>query len=297
MHPDYAASLREFGKPRLLPRSGSWILERSIGDLGYKDAMGCYPIFCCLNWDGLRADLDELSDELVSISMVVDPFGPCTEEALRACFEDKVVRFKQHFVADLRRPTADIVSHHHHYYAKRALKTVRVERCDDPSKFLNEWIGLYGNLIARHNLSGIKAFSRSAFTAQLSVPGIVVFRAVHGLETVGAHLWYVQGDIVYSHLAATNRQGYELGAAYALYITALETFSKHAHWINFGSGAGVNPDESDGLARFKKGWSTETLPTYFCGRIFNREKYNQALLARAEQDNDYFPAYRRGEFS
>ena len=103
----------------------------------------------------------------------------------------------------------------------------------------------------------------------------------------------MQGDVVHSHLAATNAPGYDLNVSYALYWFALETFADQAAWINFGAGAGLTSDGTDGLTRFKRGWATETRPTYFCGRIFDRAKYADALAARGLQDNDYFPAYRR----
>ena len=296
-HAGYAESLREFGTPRPLPRSGAWVLERALNSLSYRDAMGCYPLFCCPNWSELRTDLDELARDLVSISLVADPFGSYHATDLQSCFRDKFLPFKTHFVADMRRLVAKFVSSHHQYYAKRALRTIHVERCDEPGRFLNEWLDLYENLISRHQLSGIRAFSRSAFAVQLAVPGIVMLRATHDDQVVGAHLWYVHGDVVHSHLAAANALGYDLAVSYALYWSALETFADQVRWINFGSGAGLNSDDSDGLTRFKRGWATETRTAYFCGRIFDQKKYAEAVTLRKAQSSSYFPAYRSGEFA
>ncbi len=260
--------------------------------------MGCYPLFSCLDWSGLDADVDELAADLISVSLVTDPFGDYDRQSLETCFGHKVVPYKAHFVADLRLPARTFVGRHHRYYAQRALAQVELQRCDQPGQLLDEWLSLYNHLIARHRLSGIKAFSRAAFSVQLAVPGVVMLRATHAGETVGAHLWYVQGDVVHSHLAATSALGYDLNVAYALYWFALETFADQALWINFGAGAGVTSDGTDGLSRFKRGWATETRPTYFCGRIFDRAKYADALTVRGLRDNeDYFPAYREGEFA
>ena len=82
-------------------------------------------------------------------------------------------------------------------------------------------VDLYDHLIARHRY-GIKAFSRRPFGLQLGVPGAVMLRATHAGQTVGAHLWYVQDDVVHSHLAAASPRGYELQVSYALYWFALE---------------------------------------------------------------------------
>ena len=54
-HPAYAESLAEFGVPRLLPRSGGWILERRIESFPDRDAAGCYPLFSCRDWSRLRS--------------------------------------------------------------------------------------------------------------------------------------------------------------------------------------------------------------------------------------------------
>lgn len=259
--------------------------------------MGCYPLFTCVDWSGLKSDVDELAADLICVSLVTDPFGGYDRQDLQKCFTHKVVPYKAHFVADLRRRPGEFVTKHHRYYAQRALPLVEIERCDQPSQFLDEWLSLYDHLTARHQLSGIKAFSRRAFSMQLTIPGVVMLRAIHAGQTVGAHLWYLQDDVVYSHLAAANAPGYDLQVSYALYWFALKTFADQAVWIDFGAGAGLSSDGTDGLSRFKKGWATETRPTYLCGRIFNHEQYADALAARGLQDSDYFPAYRRGEFA
>ncbi len=73
-HREYAESLAEFGTPRSLPECGGNILERRIPNFSYHDAMGSYPMFACQNWSRLRADLENIRDELVSLSLVTDPF-------------------------------------------------------------------------------------------------------------------------------------------------------------------------------------------------------------------------------
>ena len=294
-HPDYARSLAEFGTPRLLPRSGGSVLERAIPGTSDRDATGCYPMFSCSDWAGLRADLDEWAPDLVCVSMVADPFGRYAPEELKDCFGSRVFPFKEHFVADLRQSPGRFVSKHHRYYARRALGSMTVERCARPADFADEWFGLYANVVERHRLAGLRAFSLAAFEAQLEVPGMVMLRALHDGKAVGAHLWYIQGDVAHSHLAASSPRGYELMAHYALYWSACEMLAGEVDWLNFGGAAGLDPAATDGLTRFKRGWSTGTRTAYFCGRIFNDEKYARALAQRGLSDNGYFPAYRKDE--
>lgn len=258
--------------------------------------MGCYPIFSCRDWSLLNEDIEHLGERLVSLVLVADPFGNYTRETLANTFKDVVVRFKGHYTADLQHPAKSFVSKHHHYYALKALEKMNVELCEDPPRMIADWSDLYELLIARHQLKGIKVFSLTSFMKQLSVPGVVMLRASHEGRTIGAHFWYVQGDVAFSHLAASSVLGYKLMSAYALSWSALEYFSGKVRWIDWGAGAGVNPDEKDGLARFKRGWANDMRAVYLCGRIFNQAKYDELSRAKGPVVNHYFPRYREGEF-
>jgi hypothetical protein len=293
-HEAYVRSLNEFGRPRELPRSHGWFLERPIPGSAQRDGMGCYPLFACQDWSLLQADLQALDRELVSLALVADPFGAYTPEDLRDCF-DVVNPFKQHCVTDLQQPADQIPSPHHRYYARKAFRHVAVELCATPLNQLDEWTALYSVLVQRHALKGIKTFSRHAFADQLAVPGLHMFRAVHQAETIGAHLWFVQGEVAFSHLAAVNETGYQLGAAYALYAFALQYFVDKVRWLDLGAGAGLEGGAS-GLDWFKQGWATGVRPVYFCGRIFDPATYAHLVQTRGVAATDYFPAYRVGEF-
>jgi hypothetical protein len=294
-HPAYARSLGEFGTPRALPRSGGFLLERRIPGSDRRDGMGPYPLFACRDWSALGADLDEVCRDLVSVAVVPDPFGAHDPALLGQAF-DVVRPFKDHFVYDLSVPATRALTKHHRYYVKQARAEISVEPSPDPPAFLEDWMELYGTLVERHGLRGIKAFSLEAFREQLAIPGIVVLRATREARTVGAHLWYVSGEVAYSHLMAQNAAGYESGAAYALYAAAIEHFASRVAWLDLGAGAGVAMG-SEGLAQFKRGFATGIRPAFFCGRIVDREAY-AALSAEAgsHPGEPYFPAYRRAEF-
>ena len=296
-HPKYAASLSEYGTPRFLRHSGSWILERKIAGTPYSDAMGCYPIFVCRDWSSLEQDLASLDKNLVCLSLVADPFGDYDMAHLRMCFPDVAFPFKEHFVIDLSRPLDTFVHSHHRRNTLRALREMQVERCINPASFLEDWMGLYSNLIEKHNLTGMVAFSRQSFAGQLAVPGIVAFRAVHNETTIGMLLWYKQARRVYYHLAAYSPVGYELRASFALFDYSIRYFAdQQCEWLSLGAGAGAGTNEQSGLSRFKQGWSTGTRTAYFCGRIFDKQRYDEIIKLRNVESTRYFPAYRAGEF-
>jgi hypothetical protein len=257
--------------------------------------MGCYPLFACRDWPQLQIDLGELGNDLVSLTLVTDPFGAYSPDSLKLCF-DLVVPFKEHFVIDCARPLGTVVSKNHRYQARKALRQVHVEICPEPVRILDEWTTLYETLIRRHGLTGMHAFSQAVFSAQLRLPGIVALRAVHGDVTVGAILSFAQGDVGYAHLVAVSEAGYELGASYALFWCMIEHLSQTVRWLSIGATAGISGNPNDGLHFFKRGWTREKRMVYLCGKIFDWSKYAQLVQAQGNPTTDYFPAYRRGEF-
>lgn len=273
-------------------------MQRGISESSYADAMGLYPFFCCHNWDKLNTDFEEIKNDLVCIFMVTDPFGKYDEELLKKCFPSLCSRYKEHYVIDLRETFSSYISGHHKRNAKKAMENIKVEKIDNAYRHFKDWQSLYKNLINRHSIKGVAKFSIVSFEQQFNVPGLVTFRATHNDQTVGMLLFYVQNEIAYYHLGAYSDEGYELNASFALFYDAIKHFSdKNLQWLSLGAGAGIENDGNDGLSRFKKGWSTGTKQTYFCGRIFVQKKYKELLLAKGIFDTGYFPAYRQGEFS
>lgn len=296
----YAASLAEFGTPLELANSGGWLLARNIPGTNDRDVMGCYPLLACRDWSSLSADLEALRDGFVSVAAVADPFGPADRSVLEVCF-DFVRPFKEHFIVDLERNPDSFLSRNHRYKALRSLRQAHVEICHEPSKHLDEWASMYDVLIARHGLRGVKAFSREAFSRQLQVPGLVMFQYLTDTTAIAAQLWYVQGETACNHLLAMHARGYETWAAYGLCYEALNYFRSGAaglvRRINLGAGAGLGQADDDGLARFKRGWASETQPVYFCGRIFDQQRYADLTGQSGASASEYFPAYRQGEFA
>jgi hypothetical protein len=294
-HPAYAAALEEFGDPIVLPRSQGSLLAQDIEGGSDRDASGPYPLFSCGDWSALTADLDGLAGELVSVGVVADPFGDWTVELLDALFPDRRIAFKEHFVVELTSDPLSRVSAHHQRFAARGQRLVSVEVLGEPQALLADWVRLYAQLVRRHGITGVAAFSHISFERQLEVPGIVAFRATEGATTVGAALWYVDREVAYWHLAAYSERGYKLDASYALLAAALEHFSGAGlRWASLGAGAGLRDDASDGLSRFKAGWASGTRTAHFCGRILDPERYD-ALSQKPtslHRTPEFFPAYR-----
>lgn len=289
-HPAYADAVAGSEATIALPQSGGTLLRRDIPGTSRHDAAGCYPLFACTRWDGLAADLDALPPDLVSATIVTDPFGTYDAALLARCFPAHCAAYKEHLVTDLRRPD-HVVSAHHRRNVRHAARTVDVERCSDPTALRDVWIDLYANLVRRHGIRGPAAFTPGSLAAQLAVPGIVALRADRAGETVGMTLWYEQDDVAYYHLGAYSDAGYAHRAAFAIFAAAIEHFRGRVRWLSLGAGAGATNDGTDGLTRFKRGWATDTRTAYLCGRIVDARAY--AELAQASPDaRGYFPVYR-----
>jgi hypothetical protein len=112
---------------------------------------------------------------------------------------------------------------------------------------------------------------------------------------VGADWYYVNGTVAYGHLAAFAPEGYRVNASYALQWRAIELLAElGVRWLDIGGAPGVAEQPDDGLRQFKKGWSTQTLPTYLATRVLDRRRYDE-LSHAAGGANGYFPAYRAME--
>src|SRR5262249_3670472 len=156
------------------------------------------------------------------VRFVTDPFADVSPSLLKQAFPDACHEFKQHFVTDLTRPLDSIIASHHRRNVRKALATVTVRESTSDSGLPATWQALYGNLVHRHAIRGIARFSASSFERQMRVPGFTAFSAIEGGETCGMTLWYVQRDVAYYHLAAYGERGYELGASFGLFWTALQ---------------------------------------------------------------------------
>jgi hypothetical protein len=293
--PAYAQVFAEHGEPYRLSCGGS-LLVRQIPGTRLRDAMGCYPLFACSDWDLLPDALEQGRENLVSVVLVTDPFAGVSPGFLQSCF-DRVIPFKAHFVADLSRQPEEFVSRSRARAAYRALEAIEVEVIANPKDHAEDWTALQSSLQQRHAVSEIKLLSRTAFAALLEVPGFTMLRASVAGRTLGMHLELVQGDVVYGHLAAYSEEGRAAGVAAALHWWELMHFRGRARYLDWGGEAGLASNQPGGLANFKRGFSSETRQSYLCGRIWQSAEYESLVRQTGTGTATYFPAYRNGELA
>jgi len=121
----------------------------------------------------LHEDMEHIGSDIVSLVLVPDPFSNVAPSYLEHCF-DRVEPFKTHYVADLRYPLESFIDRGFRRKARKSLSIMNVEVCCQPAKYLDDWVRLYDNLIKKHAIKGISAFSYKCFEIQMNIPGMVM---------------------------------------------------------------------------------------------------------------------------
>jgi hypothetical protein len=284
----YVRVFQDAAEPLWVPGWGAYVLTRELPGGGGRDALGVYPLQPFGPGADLRAGLDWLKGQgLVSIGVVPDPATAPPTAELEAAF-GLCMPFKTHQLVDYGRPVE--FTKHHRGKIRRAHEKLSVEVVPLADN-LDAWCGLYGNLVDRHDIGGLSAFSREAFARLAEVEGLTAVAARADGEIVSMHLWVADPatGVGYSLLAATSAQGYKLSAAYAVNDVSIRLLS-HLKSLNLGGGAGLSSEE-DGLTYFKRGFANGETQAFFCGAILDPERY--AALSGGRRDHATpFPAYR-----
>jgi hypothetical protein len=284
---DYVRSLAHAGRALAVPEWDCHVLVRPIDGVAREDAIGAYPLAVLAPGADLPGGLARLREAgLVSVVLVLDDRLRPNLESLDREF-GMVRRFKSHFVDDRRLGPA-AYDKHHRYEIRRAMARVEAREII-LGDHLPAWKALYGELSARHTLGGLHAFPDAYHEALARLPGLRTFGAFMDGRLVSAHLFVTHEGYAVSHLAASSREAYANGSAYAVNAVAVELLTD-CEVINFGGGAGAGDDPADGLVRFKNGFANRIAAAWLCGAVLDSVAY-QALGGDAAE-NGFFPAYR-----
>ena len=264
----------------------SWrtaVLVRPVAE-GGVDGAGAYPMAALNRGSDVEAGVDELAKAgLVSFVMVADPLLGPPADKLAAAF-DLARPFKTHYLVE---PPHYEPSKHHRAEIRRSLRRCHVERAPF-AEVIGSWTRLYPLLMARHEIGGVAAFSDAYWRCLADMSGVETFVARVEGEIVSMSLWLDHDGVAYNHLGASSATGYAAGAGYALYDAAIQHYRDRTG-LNLGGGAGLSDDPSDGLARFKRGFSTGAAVAHLYGKVLDPIRY--AKLARGRLAS-FFPAYR-----
>lgn len=291
----YTESLAEFGEAVPLEESGGAILARPIPGSAFSDAMGAYPLFSCRNWRGLADDVRGLRGRFVSLVLVPDPACPLPRAELQAAF-DIVRPMNDHYVIEFARFSSANISQHHAREVRRAEKRgLETRIAEGASDLAEDFHRLYGTLVERRRISGLRDFSLTTMQRQMPISGSVVVCVLKGGELMGMDWYYRDRCWAYNHLSACSEAGYANSAAYLMKAAAIEYFRTKVEVLDLG-GAPRLGAAGDGLRVFKSGWSTGTKPSYLCGAVLDEAEFRRLNGGRDPREEEYFPSYRRGDY-
>ena len=286
---EYCATLSHLGLPVRLAQSGGSMLARSIAGSSLTDLVGPYPWAGFADWSKIATDLDELTGHLTA-TLVVSPTAEVADATLSAQFPDHLTDFKSHYLVDLTTDHAAVWSPSHRRKMRRNRPELRVEALSTSLEIADRWVELYRHLRERHSVTGGAAFTDRGLRAQLYHPECRIFGAYVGGVIIGMVSFLRSGPVAAYHLGAYNPMGYAFEAAYAIFPAAFESLAAEGvELLNLGGGAGLNVDMDDGLARFKRGWSTHSGMARLAGRIMNQDAFDR-LCGPAE--TSFWPPYR-----
>jgi hypothetical protein len=271
-----------------LPEWQTALLTRPIPSTEWSDALSCYPFTVFGKRPDLTAGLKRLSETgLVSVALVADPLTSPSPDLLCAAFE--VCRpFKTHYLID--RDAGPIrFAKNHRWSVRQAQKRCHFEEIELAKNF-ETWLALYRHTVVRHRITGIHDFAPFYFRALAEMPAVTALAARHAGELIAIILWVRSGDIVYAHLEGGSPAAYRNYAIYGLIAAAMEHFAD-CRVIHLGGAAGVEEEEKDGLAHFKRGFANREATAYFCGNCLDAARY--AKLIGDQPQTTYFPAYRK----
>ena len=160
------------------------------------------------------------------------------------------------------------------------------------TEVIEEWRGMYDALFRKHGVPDGAKLPEKHFEALQSDPQATVFVAKMEADLVAMSIWLSDGSIAHNHLGASSDAGYQVGASYALYAAAIDTFQDH-RVLYLGGMPGATDDPNHGLARFKRGFANATISTSLAGFVLDEAGYQEICekFGRPRQ-TEFFPAYR-----
>lgn len=256
------------------------------------DLCGPYPWAGFEDWSSVGTDLEAL-EGAVTATVVIAPSSEVDDATLREQFRDHVADFKTHFLVDLTGKYQGSWSRSHVRKCRQHRSDLVVEALEPSGVLEARWVELYARLGLRHEIRGGAAFTKDGLARQLHLPDVTLFGARVGNQIVGMVSFMRSGSVAAYHLGAYDDTGYEFEAAYAIFPVALEALADAGVvLVNLGGGAGVKVSDDDGLARFKRGWSTHNGVARIGGRVLQRAVFDRL---GGDPDARFWPPYRARE--
>lgn len=288
-----------YGESLLYPREegnlvlDGLLLKRSISN-DLFDLSNVYPFFTNYNNCSL-SDLYEKAKEsqAVSLVLITDPLNPIYMD-LSTGPDIQIDSFKLHYICNLKNYEFRKLPENHRRNINKSKKEnllVIPSIIEDVEKEAKSIFDIYQNLVTRHSIKGVTDYSVQQIEKLISVPGTFLFKVYDSVgHLINASIFYISGEIgnIYYHLSCQTEEGYKLNSNFLMMHTAIALF-KQLGFNKLELGAGADGKSSEGLCRFKEGFSTETIKNLIIKIVLRQEIYNKLS---ENKNTAFFPAYR-----
>lgn len=162
---------------------------------------------------------------------------------------------------------------------------------DPEARHLDEFIKVYYHTLERRSAAPFYFFNKQWFeTLCRQLNGrCSFFHVLHGGEVIASELVLLSAKRIYSFLGGTLHTYYHLRPSDYLKYAILE-WGREAAYQQFVIGGGHKPH--DGIFAFKKSFTPGGGIPFYTGKMIFDPKTYQALTAKGQADEGFFPAYR-----
>lgn len=168
------------------------------------------------------------------------------------------------------------------------------EETDDLETFYD----LYTSTMCRNRADKFYFFDREYFQKLYDLPFSRLYAVRDDKEIVSTAFVLYGKDIAHIHLSANRSEKMRLNGNYLLFDNIFDKAAENGCKYTFLGGGRTNMQD-DTLLRFKRQFSSLTLPFYIAGKIFDKERYRRYnLIWESEFSNRsprYFLKYRLSE--
>jgi lipid II:glycine glycyltransferase (peptidoglycan interpeptide bridge formation enzyme) len=180
---------------------------------------------------------------------------------------------------------------------RSALKRPLTLEIDTEGEKMDEFVGLYYELMGKKSTSSYYFFPKEYFNALKQLNGRIELACVRSEGSLVASVLFLKyGQYYHAHLGGSTPAGNAVRATDFLYVSmALHAQEKGFRWNHLGGG--ISNDPEDSLLRFKRKFSKTTPFDFYIGKNVYEPRAYEALCAltaaREKQvDDSYFPKYR-----
>lgn len=281
----YALSLQHIGHPLQIPSHPWPFLVRKILNTGYFDVVSPWPYVSHCD-PAIMANTLQILKKYSFISLTVF-FSP--EDTLYlenwSNFSINLDILKPHFVLPRgknppnwsKKTRANINRARRHWQVQEiSLKTF--------GSTIGQW---HEKIALKHQFSLMSHVYPNHFNCLSNVPNITALGAFDKDGLGAALVVDKEADSIHFHTIVGHERSKKYGGSYALFDQAIALWGG-THTLYMGGQPGQN---GEGVARFKKRFTTDEIPVWIGKVILNQDVY-QLLTRKCKGNPDFFPAYR-----